>query len=95
MLDHYCKLANVKDGMSIVDLGCGWGSLTLHLAERFPNANITGISNSHSQRQYILATAKKRGYNVNNITIVTCNVSDDKGALNVVKGNDLVMTVEM
>lgn len=95
MLDHYCQLAGVKDGMKIVDLGCGWGSLTLHLAERFPNAKITGISNSHSQREYILATAKKRGYNVDNITIVTCNVSDDKGALDVVKDNDLVMTVEM
>jgi len=95
MLDHYCKLANIKDGMKIVDLGCGWGSLTLHLAERYPNAKITGISNSNSQREYILATASKRGYNVQNITIVTCNVSDDKGALDVVKDNDLVMTVEM
>ena len=95
MLEKYCTLAGVQDGMNIVDLGCGWGSLTLHLAERYPNAKITGISNSHSQREYILATAKARGYNVNNITIVTCNVSDDKGALDVVKGNDLVMTVEM
>ena len=93
MLEKYCKHADVKDGMRIVDLGCGWGSLTLHLAERYPNAKITGISNSHSQREYILATAKKRGYNVENISIVTCNVSDDKGALDVVKGNDLVMTV--
>ena len=95
MLEKYCKHADVKDGMKIVDLGCGWGSLTLHLAERYPNAKITGISNSHSQREYILSTAKKRGYNVENITIVTCNVSDDKGALDVVKDNDLVMTVEM
>lgn len=95
MLEHYCELANVQDGMHIVDLGCGWGSLTLHLAERYPNAKITGISNSHSQREYILSTAKARGYKVENITIVTCNVSDDKGALNVVKNNDLVMTVEM
>ena len=95
MLTHYCKLAGVQDGMNIVDLGCGWGSLTLHLAEHYPNAKITGISNSHSQREYILNTATKRGYNVNNITIVTCNVSDDKGALDIVKDNDLVMTVEM
>jgi cyclopropane-fatty-acyl-phospholipid synthase len=95
MLEKYCKLAGVKDGMKIVDIGCGWGSLTLHLAERYPNAKITGISNSHSQRDYILATAKKRGYNVENITVVTCNVSDDKGALDVVKDNDLAMTVEM
>eukprot|EP00531_Pseudo-nitzschia_arenysensis_P012947 CAMPEP_0116123838 /NCGR_PEP_ID=MMETSP0329-20121206/4963_1 /TAXON_ID=697910 /ORGANISM="Pseudo-nitzschia arenysensis, Strain B593" /LENGTH=404 /DNA_ID=CAMNT_0003617783 /DNA_START=82 /DNA_END=1296 /DNA_ORIENTATION=- len=95
MLQKYCEHAGVEDGMSIVDLGCGWGSLTLHLAENYPNAKITGISNSASQREYILATAKSRGYNVDNITIVTCNVADDKGALDVVKNNDRVMTVEM
>jgi cyclopropane-fatty-acyl-phospholipid synthase len=95
MLNMYCELAGVKDGMSIVDIGCGWGSLTLHLAENYPNARITGISNSNSQREYIMATAKARGYNVQNITIITCNVADDKGALDVVKNNDLAMTVEM
>lgn len=95
MLEHYCILAGVKDGMHIVDLGCGWGSLTLHLAEKYPNAKITGISNSNSQREYILTTAKSRGYNVDNITIITCNVANDEGALDVVKDNDLVMTVEM
>jgi len=95
MLNKYCDLAGVVDGMKIVDLGCGWGSLTLHLAEKFPNAKITGISNSSSQREYILSTAKARGYNVDNITIITCNVANDKGALDSVKSNDLVMTVEM
>jgi cyclopropane-fatty-acyl-phospholipid synthase len=95
MLERYCQLADVQDGMSIVDLGCGWGSLTLHLAKNYPLAKITGVSNSNSQREYILATAKARGYNVDNITIITCNVADDRGALDVVKDNDLVMTVEM
>jgi len=95
MLDLYCKRAQLEDGMSVVDLGCGWGSLSLHIAENYPNCKITGISNSHSQREYILNTAKERGYNVDNITIVTCNVADDKGALDVVKDNDRVMTVEM
>jgi len=95
MLELYCERAGVKDGMKIVDLGCGWGSLTLHLAERYPNCKITSISNSHSQREYILSTASARGYNVDNINVVTCNVSDDKGALDVVKDNDLVMTIEM
>jgi len=95
MLDLYCERAELEDGMSIVDLGCGWGSLTLHIAKKYPNAKITGISNSHSQRQYILNTAKERGLNVDNITIVTCNVSDDKGALDVVKDNDRVCSVEM
>ncbi|CAB9515516.1 Probable (S)-tetrahydroprotoberberine N-methyltransferase 2 [Seminavis robusta] len=95
MLDLYCERAGVKDGMKIVDLGCGWGSLTLHLAKRYPNAKITSISNSASQKEYIMNTAAKRGLNVNNITVITCNVADDKGALDVVQDNDLVMTVEM
>jgi len=95
MLDLYCERAELQDGMKIVDLGCGWGSLTLHVAQKYPNAKITGISNSHSQRDYILKTAKDRGLNVENITIVTCNVSDDKGALDVVKDNDRVCSVEM
>lgn len=71
MLDLYCEKAAVQDGMKIVDLGCGWGSLTLHLAAKYPNAKITGISNSHSQREYILRTAKERGLKVENITIIT------------------------
>jgi cyclopropane-fatty-acyl-phospholipid synthase len=95
MLDLYCERAQLEDGMSIVDLGCGWGSLSLHLLEKYPNAKITGISNSNSQREYILKTAKDRGLNYQNIQIVTCNVSDDKGALDVVKDNDRVMSIEM
>jgi cyclopropane-fatty-acyl-phospholipid synthase len=74
MLDLYCERAGIENGMKIVDLGCGWGSLTLHLAERYPDCKITGISNSHSQRDYILQTAAARGYNVKNITIVTVRI---------------------
>lgn len=77
MLDIYCERANVKDGMHIVDLGCGWGSLTLHLIERFPNCKITSISNSSSQREYIMATAKERGYNYGNINIITVRLSSE------------------
>lgn len=95
MLDLYCKRAKVVDGMKIVDLGCGWGSLTLWLCEKYPKAKITSISNSSTQREYIIAEAKRRGLNHENITVITCNVSNDKGALDVVKDNDLVMTVEM
>jgi hypothetical protein len=58
--------------------GCGWGSLTLHLIRKFPNCKITSISNSHSQREYILSTAKERGYNFQNINVITvcCLISN-------------------
>ena len=95
MLELYAERAQVEDGMRIVDLGCGWGSLSLFLLEKYPNVKITGISNSHSQREYILKTAEERGLNVENINIVTCNVSDDKGSLDVVRDNDRVMSIEM
>lgn len=101
MLDLYVERAQIVDGMSIVDLGCGWGSMTLHLASKFPNCKITSISNSNSQREYILKTAQSRGYNVGNIRVITCDVSkwEDgeycKKVLNGVKDNDRVVSIEM
>lgn len=95
MLDLYFERAGVKDGMSIVDLGCGWGSVTLYLLEKYPNVKVTSISNSHSQREYIMKTATDKGFNTDNLNIITCNISDDRGALDVVKDNDLVITIEM
>jgi Mycolic acid cyclopropane synthetase len=71
MLQLYCDRARVKDGMSIVDLGCGWGSLTLYLLEHYKNVKVTAISNSTTQRAYILSTAQERGYNMDHLTIVT------------------------
>jgi cyclopropane-fatty-acyl-phospholipid synthase len=71
MLELYCQRAELQDGMKIVDLGCGWGSLTLFLAAKYPNAKITSISNSHSQRDYIMSTAAARGLNVQNIQVIT------------------------
>jgi hypothetical protein len=72
MLQMYCDRAGVVDqNMRIVDLGCGWGSLTLYLLEKYPTTIITAISNSHSQKEYILRTAKERNLNVQNITVIT------------------------
>ena len=45
MLDMYCERAQIEDGMSLVDLGCGWGSVTLYMAAKYPNCKITSISN--------------------------------------------------
>ena len=61
MLDLTCSRAEIADGMEILELGCGWGSLTLWMAERYPHARITAVSNSRPQRAFILAEAARRG----------------------------------
>ncbi len=53
MLDLTAERAHIEDGHSILDLGCGWGAFSLYAATRFPNSTVVGLSNSHSQRQYI------------------------------------------
>src|SRR5919201_3987698 len=53
--------AELADGQEILELGCGWGSLSLWLARQFPQAEITAVSNSNSQREYIESEATKRG----------------------------------
>ncbi|MBL8298111.1 MAG: class I SAM-dependent methyltransferase [Rhodanobacteraceae bacterium] len=62
MLALYAERAQLADGQDILELGCGWGSLTLWLAERYPNARITAVSNSRPQREFILARCAERGY---------------------------------
>jgi cyclopropane-fatty-acyl-phospholipid synthase len=73
MLALYGERAGLADGQRILELGCGWGSLTLWMAERFPTARITGVSNSRTQREHILAQAARRG--LGNIEIITCDVN--------------------
>jgi cyclopropane fatty-acyl-phospholipid synthase-like methyltransferase len=74
MLRTYVERAGLEDGMEILDLGCGWGSCALYLAEVLPNATITAISNSRTQREYINAKAKEA--NLSNVTVITGNVVD-------------------
>jgi cyclopropane-fatty-acyl-phospholipid synthase len=66
--------ADLADGQEILELGCGWGSLTLWMAQHFPNARITAVSNSHGQRGYIEAEAAKRGFT--NLKIITADMND-------------------
>jgi cyclopropane-fatty-acyl-phospholipid synthase len=77
--------ARIEDGMEILDLGCGWGSLTLWLAERFPNAGITAVSNSRPQRQWIEARAPA------SVEVVTTDVNE----LDLGRRFDRIVSVEM
>jgi len=81
--------AGLKDGQHILELGCGWGSLSLWMAETLPNARITSVSNSHSQRAYIESQAQARG--LGNLRVITCdmNVFQPDGQF------DRVVSVEM
>ena len=69
-----CEHADLRDGQRILELGCGWGSLSLWMAEQYPEAQITSVSNSHSQKKYIDGQAKDR--NLNNLTVVTMDVNE-------------------
>jgi len=90
MLRLTCERAQLADGMEILELGCGWGSLTLWLAEHYPNARITAVSNSRTQKKHIDAQAAQRGFN--NLTIITC----DANRLELPAARfDRVMSVEM
>ena len=57
----------------MLELGCGWGSLTLWMAEHFPASDITAVSNSASQREFILARAAER--DLNNVTVITADAN--------------------
>ncbi|TAM98300.1 MAG: class I SAM-dependent methyltransferase [Rhizobiaceae bacterium] len=81
--------ADLADGQSILELGCGWGSLTLFMAGRFPGAEITAVSNSTPQRLYIEAEAAARG--ITNIRIITA----DMNVFAVDRTYDRVVSVEM
>lgn len=84
-----CERAQIRDGMSILELGCGWGSLTLWMGEHYPDADITAVSNSASQREHIESQARARG--LANIRVITCDMNDFRA-----EGRfDRVVSVEM
>lgn len=66
--------ADLKDGQRILELGCGWGSLTLYMAARFPGSQIVAVSNSGPQRAYIESQAKAAG--LSNVTVITADMND-------------------
>jgi cyclopropane-fatty-acyl-phospholipid synthase len=73
MLALYGERAQLADGQDVLELGCGWGSLTLWMAERYPNARITAVSNSRSQRMHIQTACATRG--LHNVRIITSDVN--------------------
>lgn len=89
MLRLSCERAEFKDGMEVLDLGCGWGSLTLYIAEKYPNCKVTGVSNSKTQKEYIDSVCKQKGYQ--NVQIIT----QDMNIFEIEKQFDRLMSVEM
>lgn len=89
MLDLTMNRAEIEDGQSILELGCGWGSLTLAMAARFVNSQITAVSNSASQKAYIDAEAEARG--LNNVSVIT----RDMRSFSIDRTFDRVVSVEM
>jgi cyclopropane-fatty-acyl-phospholipid synthase len=73
MLSLTCGRARISEGQEILELGCGWGSLSLWLAEKYPYCRITGVSNSATQKQYIDAECQKRG--LTNLKIITADMN--------------------
>jgi cyclopropane-fatty-acyl-phospholipid synthase len=88
-LELTCEHADLQDGHRILELGCGWGSLSLWMAQHYPNALITAVSNSATQRSHILAKAAARG--LDNLRVVTADMND----FNTDQRFDRVVSVEM
>lgn len=73
MLKLYGERAQLADGQTVLELGCGWGSLTLWMAELYPNSNIIAVSNSTTQKQHIENQCIKKGFS--NVTVITADVN--------------------
>jgi cyclopropane-fatty-acyl-phospholipid synthase len=84
-----CEHADLQDGQDILELGCGWGSLSLWMARCYPRARILAVSNSHSQRAFIERCARERGFT--NLRVLTC----DMNAFDTEQRFDRVVSVEM
>ncbi len=88
-LRETCLNADLHDGQDVLELGCGWGSLSLWMAQRYPSSRIVSVSNSASQRAFILARAAQRG--LDNLTVVTADMND----FDTPRRFDRVVSVEM
>ncbi|MES2690562.1 MAG: class I SAM-dependent methyltransferase [Bacteroidota bacterium] len=89
MLELTCQRAELKNGQDVLELGCGWGSLSLYMSAKYPTSNFTVVSNSRTQKQYIDEQAKQRG--LNNLTVITSDIN----VLELDRQFDRVVSVEM
>lgn len=89
MLGLYCERAQVKDGQSILDLGCGWGSLSIYIAKKYPNCCITGICNSITQKSHI--EEQCRDLQLSNVKIIVADI----GKFEMEASFDRVISIEM
>ena len=89
MLDKSVKRAQLSDNMDILELGCGWGSLTFFMAKKYPNSNITAVSNSNDQRKFIENKCSREG--LANVQVITCDMND----FDIDKKFDRVISIEM
>jgi len=88
-LELSCEHAELLDGQQVLELGCGWGSLTLWVAQQYPKSHITAVSNSSSQKQYIDDMALRLG--LTNVNVITCDMND----FSIDKTFDRVVSIEM
>lgn len=89
-----CEHADLKNGQRILELGCGWGSLTLWMAQRYPESSITAVSNSNSQREFIMQKANALG--LDNIHVITCDMNQfEPSAHGIHHQFDRVVSIEM
>lgn len=84
-----CERARLADGQQVLELGCGWGSLTLWMATHYPASRITAVSNSRSQRSYIEAEAARRG--LHNVRVITVDMNE----FDIEQRFDRIVSVEM
>lgn len=89
MLQLTCERAELQDGQRILELGCGWGSLSLYMAKTFPHSSITAVSNSRTQKLFIDEQAIQRG--IKNLNVITADMND----FNIQEKFDRVVSVEM
>ncbi|RLM56020.1 hypothetical protein C2845_PM10G15160 [Panicum miliaceum] len=73
MMELYCERAKVQDGQSILDVGCGWGSLSLHIAKKYKNCSMTGICNSTMQKAFIDEQCREN--ELSNVEIIVTDIS--------------------